>query len=504
MKHTSMLIRAALLLLSLCMMVGVFAACTTEGGQSNATGNNAGNNGTQAPGTTEDLNLDADGYWKDFVPDGLNYGDSCLILAASNQKTHFYAEESETGNVQQAIFNRNATVEERLGIEFEWNMQPCYATADKNAFAQMVETDIQTGNEIDVVVCYNLVPYTLANKGMLLNLAKTEYIDLTQPWWPGVFLDTMLYKDQIFALVDNASVGTLSNLSAIYFNNELIEDKNLPSPYDLVAANEWTLEKLAEITKDTYEDRNNNGKKDAEDFFGVATSTYARVTCWYYGAGVRFSELNAEGELVLTAGNVEDISNRVAKIAALFETNDGLINDSKQYIMFNDERVIFYLSNLGLSTNMINSNVDIDYGVAPNPKYNSEQEKYYTHCPNTHDAWCIPFGVKLPDCSSAVIELMASEAYRQVNHVYYETNLKVRYAPDDRLAQMYDLIRESMTFDFVYIYNTVMGADCDNQIRACIKSPQTSQWSTVWAQYGNKISTGFQQILDTYALREGQ
>lgn len=502
MKHARLLTRAVLVLLSLCMLVGTFAACTTEG--SNTSTNGAGNNATKEPVATADPNYDDEGYWKDDVPDGLNYGDACLILAADNQKSHFWAEESDTSNVGQAIFQRNATVEERLGIEFEWNMQPCFATDDKNAFAKMIETDIQTGSAIDVVVCYNLVPYTLANKGMLENLAKTEYINLEQPWWPDVFLDNLMYKDQIFALVDNASVGTLSNLSAIYFNNDLIEDKGIESPYNLVAANEWTLAKLDELIKDTYEDKNNNGKKDAEDFFGVCTSTYARVTCWYYGAGIRFSEVTADGELILTTSSVEDISNRVDAIVKLFDSDDGLLQDSSQYTMFKAERVIFYLCVLAMSTSMVNDNIEIDYGVAPIPKFNSEQEKYYTHCPNTHDAWCIPFGVKLPDCSSAVIELMASESYRQVNHVYYETNLKVRYAPDDRLAQMYDLIRESMTFDFVYIYQTVMGAQCNDQIRKCIKYPDTTKWATVWAQISPTVTSGFQKILDTYALREGQ
>ena len=499
MKHTSMLIRVVLILLSLCMTAGVFTACTAPQGGEQGSGNQAQT--PDAPASTEDPNLDAEGYWKDDVPDGLNFGDACLILAADNQKSHFWAEESDSSNVGQAIFQRNATVEERLGIEFEWNMQLCFATEDKNAFAKMIETDIQTSNSIDVVVCYNLVPYTLANKGMLANLAKTEYINLEQPWWPDVFLDNLMYKDQIFALVDNASVGTLANLSAIYFNNDLIEDKGIESPYNLVAANEWTLEKMDQLIKDTYEDRNNNGKKDAEDFFGVATSTYARVTCWYYGAGIRFSEISPDGELTLTSSSVEDISNRVDAIVKLFDSDDGLLQDSSQYVMFKAERVIFYLSVLQMSTSMVNDNIEIDYGVAPNPKYNSEQEKYYTHCPNTHDAWCIPFGVKLPDCSSAVIELMASESYRQVNHVYYETNLKVRYAPDDRLAQMYDLIRESMTFDFVYIYQTVMGAQCNDEIRKCIKYPDTTKWATVWAQISPAVTSGFQKILDTYEQR---
>ena len=128
MKHTTMLVRVLLMLLSLCMLVGAFAACGTE-----VAGENTSEkpNATEAPASTEDLNLDANGYWKDNVPDGLNYGDVCLILAADNQKGHFWAEESDTSNVGQAIFQRNATVEERLGIEIKWDPQPNFHWNDQ-------------------------------------------------------------------------------------------------------------------------------------------------------------------------------------------------------------------------------------------------------------------------------------------------------------------------------------------------------------------------------------
>ena len=491
MKTVSRVTRLLVFMLALSMLLSLFAACQKSGEEAKST----------EPKATEDPNYDENGYWKDYVPDHLNYGVTFQLLAAENQKSHFYADEEGTTNVEKAIFSRNSTVEERLGIEIEWQMKRCFSEDEKNDFAKTVETDAMSDRALDGVVTYNLVPYRLADKGLCANLADTPYIDLTQPWWPSEYLDAILYKDQIFTLVDNASVGTLTNLSCIFFNNDMIESAGLESPYDLVKDNKWTIATLRELSKGLYQDSDNDGKKSDKDTYGVCTSTYARVTCWYYGAGVRFSKVNDAGELELIAGDVEKIDAAVQEIASLFQTNDGLINEKSQYVMFEEERVYFYLCVLALCTDMVTKNVEVNYGVAPNPKLNSEQEKYYTHLPNTHDAWFIPSTAENLEMSSALVELMASEAYRQVNEVYFETNLKIRYAPDDRLAQMYDLVRESITFDFIYVYNDVIGGDCNDQIRACIKSPASKNWSTAWGSIKGKVETNFQKVLDAYEAK---
>lgn len=494
MKSAQKLTRLLLLLLALAMVISTFAACATEDDEIVST-----EDSTQGSvsGDEYDDNLDENGYEKDDIPEGLNFGDEFKILSAENQKNHHWREETDDSTVGKAIFKRNQTVEDRLGITFVWDHQPCFKDADKSAFAQMVVTDADGGHEIDGVVAYNLVPYRVANLGLCENLADTTYINLEKPWWPKEYLSTMMYKDQIFALVDNASVGTLTNLSAVFFNNTMLENKGIESPYDLYDRNEWTLAKLKELTTDTYEDKNADGKKDvAIDVFGVMTSTAARITCWYYGAGIRFSNME-NGELVLV-DDVEYISNRIAAITDLFGANDNMLTDKSQYVAFNEERVYFYLCVLSQCTNMVNNNLDINYGVAPNPKFDSAQDRYYTHIPNTHDAWFFPKGVKDADCSSAFIEAMASESYRQVNYVFFETNLKVRYAPDERLAGMYDLIRDSITFDFCYIYKEVTGTNLDNELRACITSPQAYNWATKWAGIKDSVKSQFDDILAVY------
>lgn len=496
MKKHSLLIRAVMTLLCLSMLLSALAACA-EKGNNESKSTQAPNNETVETGPE----LDENGYIKDSLPADLNFNKTFNILATSHQKGQFYAEETDEHPVGMAIYSRNETVAERLGIELNWKWElGSEPQTEIDRFTMLIENDNKSGNQYDCVIAYNLVPYSLVSKGVCTNLADTKYIDLTAPWWPEVFTDRMLYKDKIFALVSSCETGTLKNLSAIYFNNDLIEDK-LPQgvdPYEMVANNEWTVANLKELIKETYEDRGTIGKVEGDkDLFGLATSTQARLTCWYVGFGARLSDKNAEGELILTASD-EKLGQVIDAINDLFSTQDSYLVDPKQFVMFKEERAIFYLGTLSLSSYLVSNEAKINYGIVPMPKLDAEQPRYYTHVPNWHEAWMISSGVDDKDCSSAFIECMASEAYRQINVVYFEENLKLRLAPDERLAPMYDLIRESISFDFLYIYKNILTENCDTYIQQCLVKPDKNKWATKWASIEPSVTSDFNKIVAMY------
>ncbi len=488
MKRTDLWLRAVLCLLTLCLLAGVFAACREDDPEKTPSDTLSTGTATQGPNDDDD------------VPDNLNFNRKFKIYAWDNHLWRLNPAEEETAedNVKRALYSRNQTIEDRLSIEFDWVTRIGFQSEDKAAFALEIETDCKNDKSFDMVISYNLIPYRLSYKGYLTNLADTKYIDLEKPYWPDEYLNNILYQGKIYGLVDNSSVGSITNLSCIFFNNTLLEAKKIPAPYQFVESNEWTLAKLRELTKDTYQDANNNDKKDEKDVFGIATSTWARVTCWYYAAGLRFSEVQDDGSMVLTGGDTERFSGVISQIGSLFDNNNGLINESTQYTMFEDNRAYFYLSVFTMAKHMVDNDIAINYGVVPNPKLNSEQLRYYTHAPNAHDAYSIPSTAKDVDCSSAVVELFASESYKQVTYVFYEQNLKTRYAPDERLGDMYDLIRESLTFDFVYIHKeSSLGADCDNEIRKCIKDTK-KDWINAWDGIRGSLEIEFEKLLAAY------
>ena len=510
MKKTTFFIRFSLCLLVLSLMLSAFAACATvDDGEGASTKNTDGTEDvgsvmTDKYGNEIDPSLyDENGYLKDGLED-LDFHRELLVLSGKEQQWSLGTTDEMKGHVVgEAIYARNAMVEERLGIEIKWDPQPNFQSNDQKNFMQRVETDIKGAGEYGAIVSYNLLPYPMAMKGLLNNLANNNYIDLEKPWWPSAFLEQILYKDQIYALVSASEKSSLENLSAIYFNNTLLNDYNLESPYDLVKQNQWTVETLKSLIKDTYVDKNQDGKVDDRDQFGLSTSTNARLSSWYFGMGVKLVTRDVNGDLVLTVGDAK-VGDVIDTIVDLFSTQDANLvddlNDNK-FTMFTEGRALFYLATLYMGEYCTSNNIVLDYGVAPMPKLNSEQDRYYTHMPNNHPAWYIPVSAPDFDCSSAFIEGMASEAYRQVEPVYYENCVKLRYAPDERLGEMYDLIRESITFDMNYVFRFYHSKDCDTFIRKCIDSPASNNWTSSWTSIKDVVEGEFQAIVDIYNSR---
>ena len=56
-----------------------------------------------------------------------------------------------------------------------------------------------------------------------------------------------------------------------------------------------------------------------------------------------------------------------------------------------------------------------------------------------------------------MLEALSSSNHENVLPAYFETALKKKYARDDDSSRMYDIIRDTMTLDFGYIYGNAIG-----------------------------------------------
>ncbi len=452
--------------------------------------------------TAEDTShlYDKNGYLKDQLPDDLNFDRTVRILGNLNQQSQFYAETATEDRINNAIYSRNETVCTRLGVDLEWDLQPG-SWEKQSSFIRRVELANQD-KPYDAVVAYNLIPPAMAIRGLCTNLLDTDYIHIESPWWPAGYVEELVMQDQIYSLAESCGVGVLKNMMCIFFNNSLIASKGLENPYDLVENNQWTLDKLMTMIEGTYENLNTSGETDVDskDLFGLCTSTAARLDAWFYASGYRLSGTDGNGNLISQMGG-SHVEEHISRIQRLFlNSNDVWLVDDKQNIMFSENRAVFYATVVSITNKL--KNLDIDFGVVPMPKLNSEQEKYGTHLANGHDVWCIPKLAADVQCSSALLECMASESYRQVNAIYYDNQLKHRFSAGsqyaEKMADMYDLIRESIVFDFTYVYSCAFKRMPMLYIRYCLTDPANNNWSSTWGEVGETLESEFSKIADSF------
>jgi hypothetical protein len=98
----------------------------------------------------------------------------------------------------------------------------------------------------------------------------------------------------------------------------------------------------------------------------------------------------------------------------------------------------------------------VNYGVLPLPKYDEEQSDYYTGFGNAASALaiCSNLDSYRAAMTSAVLELLSAESYKQVIPVYYGTVLQGQYSREQSDAEMYNIILDSFVFSFGFAYST--------------------------------------------------
>lgn len=487
MKRYSIRSRLVLILLCLAIPGACFYSCVSKEGEDIPTTE------AETTATTSIICIERVQPWRFEAQDA-------RILAAEENKWHFWAEDNSEDllKIKIAIYNRNAMVEERSGATLVWEMKPCSSLAERDAFVQSVEISAQSGAQYDAVHCPSNLASALAMKHLCTDLLQAKYIDLDMPWWSSAYVSEMRYQNQLYSLVENDGIGLLSSLSCVFFNNDIIKEKSLISPYYLMENNLWTVGALREQVKECYDDLNENGERDAADLYGMCSLNDAEIAAWFYGAGGRLSTRNAEGQMRLLAGEVEGISGIVMELAELLASPNCYETTDAQ-AMFKANRLCFMTGVFHTPYEiLLDVNDIINYGVAPLPKQNGTQDRYYTHVADTYEVWIIPVGAQSVTDSSGIIENMGAEAYRQISPVYLDLYLKLRFAPDERLADIYDLIRNSVTFDYVHLYRETFEADPEASLVGCVKAPDANRWEDLWPTLSESVTSDFERILTIY------
>ena len=131
------------------------------------------------------------------------------------------------------------------------------------------------------------------------------------------------------------------------------------------------------------------------------------------------------------------------------------------------------------------------YGILPLPKYDENQEGYYTLPHNAFSMMVIPSDSTKPDEAAAALEALAEESWRSVTPTYYEVALGAKYFHDDESAQMFDIIMKGIKLNFGSVYQTTQIGTIGWLIRDL-----SQEFSSTYAANKNKYETAMQNLLD--------
>lgn len=459
-----MIRKISILLVVFMFIIPLIASCNV--GETKTT--TASNSETQSP----------DGH---PLPESLDFDkDTVYILHWNdmNIRPEFFSEELSGNTVLDQIYYRNIAVEEYLNVKLHFEGT---TGMDKQSYLAKAQNSIASGlGEYDIFATYSMTLATLALRECTYNLLdpEIEYLNFDNPWWPESLIETVTIDDKLYFASGDISTNLIYMMHGMFFNKDMMDRFSMEYPYELVLEGKWTLDKMLDMTKDVYIDLNDNNK-DKNDQFGLLAHRDS-IEGFIPASGMLTVRKDDDGIPVISSDmDSEKMVDVVTRLAAAFSTNDVYTSSNIDIRnIFSEDRALFITDRIFVAETNFSSS-DVKYGIVPNPKYDENQEKYGTLLGHPHTQYAISIDSRQVDAASAVLECLGYEGYQRVTPALFDITMKSRYADNEIDAQMFDIIRENVSFDLGRLFSDAFNGQLGVLFRTSIIN-NNPNWKSTW------------------------
>lgn len=473
------------LLLAALMLLTALTSCGSNGENTSDT---AGTNETAAEGETKNAyDSLAKTDWK---------GETFTVLTRDDVKGNFFVEAyGAEGNtlLDDCIYQRNRIVEKDLNVRLEVLPGGDYTAVNSTVISQATAgTD-----DYDMIIGHKFTFTQCAVNNYLYDMAEIDTLDLSNPWWEASARDNLTVNGHTALMSGDILPASLTISSCLCFNKRLMKEMNKTEPYDAVKAGKWTMDMLNELTADVTQDISGDGKiRIQDDLYGMTSWWLNSPFGLYYASGSLFVTITEDGlpELDYDQEKMVDIYAKIYQ--CLITQNSNFCTEMAEYgecfKMFRQGRALFMDCSLNsLSTN--SAEMEDDYGVLPQPKYDEMQKEYYAFVNGAAPFVGIIVTEKNPEFVGAVIEALGACNYVNVTPNMFEIVTKYRSTRDPQSAEMVDFIIRNRIFDFGYFFDLEIGNVVRDQLKA-----RKAEISAKVKQADKSSQNGIKKILKAY------
>ncbi|MBO4931659.1 MAG: hypothetical protein J6I42_05695 [Clostridia bacterium] len=436
---------AVLLLLS--MLAGTFAGCSDNSANSDEP---AADN-TTTP-SAEEAAEEEETVLTDGLPDTDMKGFELNILHHSQEwlawANNVLEAEEQTGEIlNDSIYNRTDVLQERFNAKI--------LTETRSQVGADVISQLAMSGDTSYDLC---MTYDLWITGMIQYLADMQtlpYISLDEAWWNPYASSIFVIGGKQYAASGNFSLSVLSRAGGYAFNQNIVSELNLTSPYEYVKNNQWTIDNMYAMADAANLDINGDGQQTSDDQFGIESSVKEHFLRMMFGSEVALITQDETGFPVFNLPSDEVAVTKMQHILDL-SSNGGWYNTTSDNVdgtdammagTFKNGRCLFVTSNPHSLSSI--RDYDFNVGFVPVPKYDENQERYYAPSfgaelsilPKSYDANSIEY-------SGMLLEAMAFYTQQNIVPQYTETLVKSKYARDAESAEMLTICFDSIYFDF--------------------------------------------------------
>lgn len=392
---------------------------------------------------------------KDYGGDELRFFTRSQAYSPVWYSREIYAESETNDVINDAVYRRNGVIEDLFKVKIT-------ETPSTKDIAGDVRSLILSGDSsCDVFIPSLTTGCTISAENLFVDVSEVPYLDITSPWWDQKALDGLAINNKLFYTIGDISILDKMSTRGIFFNKQIIEDFDLEDPYELVAKNKWTIDKMYEMMKKVGTDVDNDGVRTELDMYGLLIEHNSLYTTMSAMGGkvitldkdkfpiVTFTEPNTQNILSRLFDVFYDTDTTYNPQSALYRKS-GMTATVSTTTMWQDNRALFY--EIGFNNLETFRSFETDFGIVPVPKTSPENDWYSAFFIGGPSPICIPITNKDLEKTGIILEALCAESSITLMPAYYETCIQGKYTRDEQSVEMLDIIFANRNYDIGLVY----------------------------------------------------
>lgn len=357
-------------------------------------------------------------------------------------------EEDDGTLLNSALWKRTQLVEGRLNVDVRLTL--VQSTDDVSL---KISEDISAGDcNFEFFSNHSAHLATQTQNGQALPYNELPEVDLEKPWWnTSVIHQTTAGDGNIYMGFGYINISCYDSQCGVWFNKDMADEYNLGNIYQMVADNEWTMDRFIQICRAVAD----NGEK----LYGVGAYPYGRCTridLWLWRIFFEKDDVTGQFTYVGVTDKMYDVYSKMG--AMLLDKTVSNLDLATYRDSFRNGETFAMCSNVSGMQEYRNST--LNYGLAPFPKYDENQEQYLSYTTNQIQGVSVAVTTLDKTRSAVILENLASESYRQMKDVYYEQLINIRLLRDDESKKiMVDIFNSPLVLPIEAVYDFHMAGN---------------------------------------------
>ena len=405
--------------------------------------------------------------------------------------------------ISDSVMRRNDETSRKynVNIKFDEVYSPKYEAGSRIHAGQ---------TDFDVIYESGVGLSSLALEGSLYNFNDVPNIDLERDYWVPSAKNDLNINGKTYIATNYITMNSLEWAGMIYFNNSIYKDLGYEdSMYDLVTSGTWTIDKYVEIALSAVNDINGDATMTASDRYGIWGSYSDFFESLARSSGIRNTVKNDDGSYSIGVYNQRLISIYTSFHEKL-DNNDVYITyediwregpnltdyttraEGARFLGFGQSHVLFMPGTLSLSMEF--KDMKDEFGILPNPRYNTAQKEFYHFTDCDSPMFALPAGDDDKSNAGTILEYMAYLSAQTVLPEYEKNVTEACSASDSMDGLMFDIIKNSIRYEWTEMYELEV---TNSLVR---KMMSTGNFNSVFNKLQSKAKQEIDGIVDTFAF----